>query len=115
MTFNDDYESTLSKTYSMIAKGEQARRDGSIAKVFDWDKAREIINQNPTHTYSAGLVEDWFWTGGTIWESGEQVNAYCYLASIWATPILRDENDEINHECWIYKTETDWDESTMWP
>ena len=64
-------------------------------KVFDWDKAAKIIKERRPKTASAGLSEDWEWTGGTIYENGKPVkNEYTYLASRWATPILILDGEE---------------------
>jgi hypothetical protein len=89
-------------------------------KVFDWNKAIEIIKNNPEHRFSAGLVEDWFWTGGTIWEDNVPIDSYCYLSSVWATPILRDETTDTDYECWKYEQDLlnqglDWNSDTRWP
>ena len=83
-------------------------------KVFDWDKAAKIIKERKPETASAGLAEDWEWTGGTIYKSGKPVkNEYTYLASRWATPVLRLDDEEI--ECYQSKGYHGWNADTKWP
>lgn len=82
-------------------------------KVFDWDKAAKIIKERKPETASAGLAEDWFWTGGTIYENGRPVKSATYLASTWATPVLRFDGEEI--VCYRPKGYHGWNEDTRWP
>ena len=83
-------------------------------KVFDWDKAAKIIKERKPETASAGLAEDWFWTGGTIYENGKPVkNEYTFLASRWATPVLILDGEEI--DCYQPKGYHGWNEDTKWP
>lgn len=86
-------------------------------KVFDWDKAAHIIRESGTTYASAGLSEDWEWTGGPIYnEEGiiPRENTRVYLSSNWAIPELEIEGDLI--ECWIYENDSPgWDENTYWP
>lgn len=97
-------------------RGQAARAAGARSKVFDWDKAAMIIKDKIPTKASAGLSEDWSYTGGTIFENGKIVpkdETYVYLASNWATPEL--EINGFMTECWKYKDETDWDSDTYWP
>jgi hypothetical protein len=108
-------------TLEAFARGEQARAAGRPLKVFDWRKAAELLRG---HEYAqAGLVEDWFWTGGTILQNGvPQTDPNCYLASNWATPVLIIGHDE-PIECWVIvgtdaaKNELGYDfkAQTVWP
>ena len=83
-------------------------------KVFDWDKAARIIKERGAKDASAGLFEDWEWTGGTILEDGKPVyEEYMYLASTWATPTLMIDGESF--QCFVMKHETDWDAKTRWP
>ena len=81
-------------------------------RVFDWDKAAAILRG--THA-AAGLEEDWSWTSGSILSDGEivpQEKTYTYLASPWATPLLRID-DEVEVDCWRYRD--GWGSDTYWP
>lgn len=97
---------------------EDIRPKGPVFKVFDWDKAARIIKERNPQRALAGLTEDWFWTGGTIWKEGQICTADPpYLLSSWATPviILEDEGSREEIDCWRLYTETEWDEHTNWP
>jgi hypothetical protein len=91
-------------TLSAYAMGMANR--GREMKVFDWDKAVDIIlSRNPQHA-DAGLVEDWSWTAGSIYEYGKPVSKedyYAHLCSTWATPVLRIDDETI--ECWIMESQ----------
>ena len=69
---------------------QNAKDNGSLYRVFDWDKAAKIIRDKKPLAASAGLIEDWFWTGGTIYEDGKpkEDRGIAYLMSYWATPTL---------------------------
>lgn len=90
---------------------------GKELKVFDWDKAARLILENGCQEAEAGLVEDWFWTGASIFAEGKPTpddNAHAYLASNWATPVLRI--GENSHDCYKMQSETPgWDSDTHWP
>lgn len=76
-------------TSSAFAMGQVNR--GQALKVFDWDKAAELIRERKPTVASAGLAGDWEYTGGCIYENGAPVpkdETYTYLASTWATPQL---------------------------
>lgn len=92
----------------------QANR-GEELMVFDWEKAAKLIKQKGVENASAGLRNDWEWTGGDIFTDGKpNMNDYTYLASTWAIPEL-----EINGEIFAcYKMQSDrpdWDAKTKWP
>lgn len=92
--------------------GEISR--GNEMKVFDWDKAARTIAEYKAQDASAGLMEDWEWTGGTILEDGKFVEEpFMWLASTWATPILMIDGETI--PCYIMEHETDWGAKTRWP
>lgn len=91
----------------------QAHRNDKL-KVFDWNKAAELIVKYNLTDADAGLKEDWGFTGGNILTDGNlNINSYTYLASTWATPVLL--TDEEVYDCWIWEDETDWDSDTKWP
>lgn len=77
-----------------------ARREGSPMRQLDWEKAKEICEQNKGKEVYAGLQDDMEWTGGCIFDGEKQVRDYVYVASCWATPILAIDGVEI--ECWVY-------------
>lgn len=103
------------ETMQAFMMGEAHR--GSELRVFDWIKAATIIASRRTEGASAGLSNDWEWTGGEIWRDSKPVprdDTYTYLASTWATPEL-EIGDEII-ECWRMQSETlGWDAHTYWP
>ena len=83
-------------------------------KVFDWDKAAQIIKERKPDVAYAGLSEDWEWTSGLIYENGEPAKSYAYLYSRWATPVLVLDFDEII-ECNQPEGYHGWDADTSWP
>ena len=62
-------------------------------KTLDENKVKEIINKykSKIKEISAGLYEDWFWTGATIWDNEKDVLDFtdAFTSSKWATPCLR--------------------------
>lgn len=101
-------------TLQAFALGEMNR--GKRMKVFDWHKAVRLIKKNHINNASAGLTEDWNWTGGTILEDGEPyTDNYTFLSSTWATPVLVDDDKEVTFECWCWEDECEWDSETSWP
>ena len=102
-------------TLRAFAMGEASR--GNRSRVFDWDRAAELIAERRPVEASAGLATDWEWTGGPIWADGRPVpreDTYTFLASTWAEPELDMDGDV--QPCWRYKDETDdWNSGTYWP
>ena len=102
---------------SLMAIAQASR--GQEPKVFDWDLAAKLIRETGATIAEAGLTEDWFWTGGTIFDGAPVSGDFGpYLASTWATPVIRlirqDGFDE--RECWRMKSATPgWDANTRWP
>lgn len=86
-------------------------------KVFDWEEAARIIKERGAKEASAGLSQDWEWTGGKIFANGKPVkeeDTYVYLASTWATPELKIDGEII--DCYRMESETPgWDCDTYWP
>ena len=69
-------------------------------KYMDWNKVKEIIETHPNSVIYAGLQEDWNNTSGLIFAKGNYYNGYVHAASVWATPIVDVDGEEI--ECWTY-------------
>lgn len=90
---------------------------GKELKVFDWEKAAQIIKERGAKNASAGLSGDWEWTGGSILEDGKPVpkdETYTYLASTWATPAL--DVDGFVLACFRMQSKTPgWNSDTYWP
>lgn len=102
-------------TVTAMARAAAAR--GNKLRVFDWDRAAQRIAETRPEVASAGLGEDWEWTGGEIYRDGDIIprsETYTYLASNWAIPEL-DMDGEVE-PCWKYADETPgWDHDTYWP
>ena len=88
---------------------------GSEPKVFDWDKAAYIIAERNPIVVGAGLREDGSATCDAIWLNGKPLkNSQPYLASTWATPVVRVGDDFV--ECWKMQSDVPrWGERTVWP
>lgn len=88
---------------------------GRELKVFDWDRAAQLIKENGYKDASAGLQSDWEYTGGDIFINGKpDMKSYTYLASTWATPEI--EIDGEVYDCYKMKSQTlNWDAHTKWP
>lgn len=102
-------------TMMAFAMNRAAISEGTRPRVFDWNKAAEMIrDQNPMDA-EAGLGEDWEWTGGCIFSDGHIVtDDYTYLQSNWAEPqIILNGGDPI--PCWVYADTVSWDAHTKWP
>ena len=87
-------------TMFAFARGEASR--GNPLKVFDWNKAAELIKERNPQQASAGLAGDWGYTGGEIYSDGKPIpseDTYTYLASTWATPELDMDGDVV--DCYI--------------
>lgn len=88
---------------------------GKEHKVFDWDKAAQIIKDRGFPDAAAGLSEDWGWTGGVIFSEGIPVGNYTYLSSNWATPELELDDAE-SIPCFCMESEhPEWGSDTKWP
>lgn len=101
-------------TASAFLMGQVNR--GNPLRVFDWITAARLIRERQPETASAGLANDWEWTGGRIYLNGAPVPAedtYTYLASTWATPELEIDDDIIG--CWVWQGDTGWTSGTYWP
>jgi len=98
-----------------FAKGEANR--GKEMMVFDWDGAATAIKESGAREASAGLKDDWEWTGGSILTDGKPAKSedtYVFLASTWATPEI--DIDGCTVPCYKMQSETDgWGSDTYWP
>jgi hypothetical protein len=101
------------RTELAFAMGE-ANRDKELM-VFDWDKAARLILESGCTEASAGLRDDWEYTGGMIYKNnGIYMGDYTYLSSTWAVPELCIDGRLI--ECYRMQSETPgWDSDTKWP
>jgi hypothetical protein len=96
-----------------FSEGEATR--GQEQKVFDWVKATTIIKERGVEVASAGLQEDWEYTGDVIFANEKPVtDGYTYLASTWATPVLRIAGEE-DIDCYVMGSTTEWRADTTWP
>ena len=90
-----------------------------LMRVFDWNKAAEIIKNRGLENASAGLQGDYGNTKGIIFQNSKPcMDDYTYLASAWAVPMLLIPNDDGTEEeipCYIMANETDWNGITKWP
>lgn len=109
---------------SMAAFAMAQAHRGCEKKVFDWDKAAEIIKERKPQDAVAGLKEDMEWTCAPIYEDGQPVcNGETYLASNWATPVLElffKKDGETKYtvetlECYVMESQTQWNAETQWP
>lgn len=98
-------------------KSMEAQESGAVGRVFDWDKAAKLIKTRNPQQASAGLRDDWEWTGGRIFEGGKPVPASetcTFLASSWAIPELDLDGDIM--ECWVSADQKpEWNSGTYWP
>ena len=103
------------KTEDAMLFAAAAITRNAVGKVFDWDKAAQLIRERKPNVAGAGLRGDWEWTGGVIYRDGQPVlDSYTYLYSAWATPELELDGELI--ECWREPTEQlGWGSDTKWP
>lgn len=89
---------------------------GNEMKVFDWDKAVDLIIERQIRNADAGLQLDLEWNAGEILRDGQPVkDSYCFLASKWAVPVLVDVDKDEEIPCYIMESKTKYDEHTKWP
>jgi len=99
-----------------MAMGRAAKAAGATIKVFDWDKAAQIIKERKPQRADAGLAGDFEYTRGTIYRDGQIVtdDDVLYLASNWAAPtLILDDSEEI--VCSREEAGSGWDAKTKWP
>lgn len=126
-TLNYDFDADLDGEFSidpelaalfagLLGVQERKPQNPEGDRVFDWKKAAQRIKETGAQEASAGLAEDWGYTGGPILENGEIVHeddTYTFLQSYWATPVLRIDGRE--EECWTLAADSDYDAVTYWP
>lgn len=100
-------------TWAAFAMGEANR--GKELMIFDWDKAARLIRERKPECAVAGLLGDWEYTSGTIYESGKPVmDDYTYLSSTWAVPELNMDGEIV--DCYRMEHEVpSWNSNTKWP
>lgn len=106
----------LKEFEDMIGRDRFEQYTCDDVRVFDWAKAARIIKDRNPETMDAGLLEDWPATSETIYENFSPVldSGDGYLASKWATPVLKIDDTYI--ECYIYANKTPgWYSKTWWP
>lgn len=82
-------------------------------KYMDWNKVRKIVEDHPKSVIRAGLQEDWNNTSGVIFANGKYYDGgIFYGCSIWATPIVDVDGEEI--ECWTYEETEEGSEMPKW-
>jgi hypothetical protein len=82
--------------------------------VFDWDKAAKQIAEKRPCSASAGLRDDWEWTGGIIYRDGKpDMKSHTFLASRWAVPELMMDGEVT--PCYVMESQTEWTANTKWP
>lgn len=81
-------------------------------KYMDWNKVKEIVENNPNSVIYAGLMEDWNNTSGLIYAKGKYYNGYVYGCSSWATPIVDVDGKEI--ECWTHEETKEGSDKPDW-
>lgn len=98
-----------------FARGKAARAAGNKKKVFDWNKAAQILRDSKVRSAAAGLSTDLEWTSGDILADGKPVtDCYTFLSSVWATPVLIIDGEEI--DCYLMEDECPgWGSGTRWP
>ena len=61
-------------------------------KIIDWEAVKAFIKERQPVEVSAGLLEDWYWTGATVYENrGWKEDNGAYIHSYWATPGVKAE------------------------
>lgn len=101
-----------------------AQSTGQPYKVFDWDKAVDLLIEHKAQTAVAGLQSDLEWTAGTIFKDGKpllepgDLDGTTYLASNWAIPILVIDGRE--YDCYMESRQLQelgkmWTADTYWP
>lgn len=81
-------------------------------KYMDWKKVQQIVDENPDAVIYAGLQEDWGYTSGLIYAKGKYYDGYVHGCSIWATPIVDVDGEEI--ECWTLKETEEGSDKPKW-
>lgn len=81
-------------------------------KYMDWEKVQGIVDEHPNSVIYAGLMEDWNNTSGLIFAKGKYYDGYVHGSSIWATPIVDVDGEEI--EVWTYEPTKEGSDRPSW-
>lgn len=82
-------------------------------KFMDWKKVQQIVDEHPNSVIHAGLQEDWNNTSCLIYANGQYYYGHSfYGCSIWATPIVDVDGEEI--ETWTYAKTKEGSEIPSW-
>ena len=109
-------EQDVEGTIEGYCKSLTARQNNEPVKTFDWLKAVKLIRRHHIENATAALKEDYCYTAGIILQKGKPVtNNYTYLSSLWATPVLIDDDTYDDYECWCIQEGSSWDSDTKWP
>ena len=111
-------------TLCALMMNSVAQSTGQPYKVFDWDKAVDLLIEHKAQTAVAGLQSDLEWTAGTIFKDGKpllepgDLDGTTYLASNWAIPILVIDGRE--YDCYMESRQLQelgkmWTADTYWP
>lgn len=76
-----------------------------FSKVFDFNKALEILMDKKPECAIAGLLEDMNYSACQILNETGLVCESGYLSSDWATPVLVIDREVF--PCWVYDTPSD--------
>lgn len=93
------------------------RHEKNERRVFDWNKAAQILRDRKTLTCKACIIEDYDETVGSILIDGEPALdfKFPYLSSCYGTPCIVFEDCDFV-PCWIPQSESpDWTGYTYWP
>lgn len=72
-----------------ITKTNTGRKapSASTMNVLDLKALKRFIKERKPVEVSAGILNDWFWTGATVFKNGKWVkDNHAYTSSNWATP-----------------------------
>lgn len=58
-----------------------------MTNVLDWKKLKQFVKGRKPVEVSAGILNDWFWTGATVYKNGKYKRKHnAWIHSYWATP-----------------------------
>ncbi len=103
-------------TFTAMTISNAAAARGDKQKIFDWNKAAQLIKDRKVSFASVGLQSDWEWTRDTIFEDGKpKLDASPYLSSNWATPELDLDGEIVS--CYLLEDNNpnNWNQHTIWP
>lgn len=103
---------------SMIAYRMALANQDREPMVFDWEEAARRIVAAGATSASAGLRDDWEWTGGEILKDGVPValeDSGTYLCSVHAVPEIAIDGGP-RSPCFRLENQSHgWDADTFWP